>query len=184
MRVPLDTIASPGDVHAGRPRAREGDAPFASLDDLRVASPCTADWDRMAGDAVVRFCPQCRQNVYNLSGMTADEATALLRENERTPCVRFYRRRDGTVMTADCPVGIRRLARSTWRLAAVSLSAVFAVLMGILGWGMRQQTSHMSGGGACNGVTMGKPVPAAVSRGPDGQRPDAEKGGEVDVPRR
>src|SRR5262245_30602687 len=41
----------------------------AGLARLRIASPCSADWDEMTGDDRVRFCGRCRKNVYNLSEM-------------------------------------------------------------------------------------------------------------------
>ena len=96
-----------------------GDArPPPSLDNVRVASPCKADWKRMVGDDRVRFCAQCGKNVYNLSGMAREEAEAFLREIEAAPCVRFFRRADGTVLTSDCPVGLRRKRRKQAAVAA------------------------------------------------------------------
>ena len=44
------------------------------LHDMRVAAPCRASWEKMAGDERVRFCEECALNVYNLSAMTAQEA--------------------------------------------------------------------------------------------------------------
>src|SRR5947209_3943064 len=78
------------------------------LDSIEVAAPCSASWDRMNGDDRVRFCQDCRKNVYNLSEMSRIEAEALVRENgEGRLCIRFYRRADGTVLTDNCPVGLR-----------------------------------------------------------------------------
>jgi hypothetical protein len=96
------------------------------LDGLRIASPCNASWDAMTGDDRVRFCGECQKNVYNLSAMTREEAEALLAEREETPCVRFYQRADGTVITSDCPVGVRRRRRRNV-LAAAGTSALAAV---------------------------------------------------------
>src|SRR5690349_9803270 len=48
------------------------------LPNLRVASPCSADWNRMQGDDRVRFCPECRLDVYDFSAMTAREIEQLL----------------------------------------------------------------------------------------------------------
>src|SRR5262245_25497420 len=48
------------------------------LDNIRVATPCTADWSQMTGDDRTRHCGECSKNVYNLSGMTREEAEALL----------------------------------------------------------------------------------------------------------
>jgi len=82
------------------------------LESLRVASPCTASWDEMRGSETVRFCAQCGKNVYFLSGMTREAAEAAIREQEGALCARLYRQRDGTLLTADCPVGKSRLRRA------------------------------------------------------------------------
>src|SRR5688500_5366021 len=68
---------------------------------LRVARPCRESWQNMVGDDAVRACGRCAQLVYNLSAMRTDDVEALLAGDGRV-CVRFYRRADGTVMTADC----------------------------------------------------------------------------------
>src|SRR3954469_9534480 len=78
------------------------------LENLRIATPCSADWDEMSGNDKVRFCGQCEKNVYNLSEMTRLEAEALVGKKDGRMCVRLYQRQDGTVITADCPVGVRR----------------------------------------------------------------------------
>ena len=76
------------------------------LDRVQVAAPCKADWDEMIGTDRVRFCGQCSLNVYNLSAMTRDEAESVIAANEGKLCVRFYRRKDGSILTQDCPVGL------------------------------------------------------------------------------
>ncbi len=101
-----------------------------SLDDIRVASPCNASWDGMEGDARVRNCALCRKHVYDLSGMTRVEAEGLVRGREGRVCVRFFRRADGTVLTADCPVGLRALRRRM-ALLGTALAASLAVVLGI-----------------------------------------------------
>jgi hypothetical protein len=78
------------------------------LDQVAIASPCSESWDQMKGDEAVRFCGRCEKHVYNLSALSAEAAERLIREKEGQMCVRLYRRADGTVLTADCPVGVRR----------------------------------------------------------------------------
>jgi hypothetical protein len=79
------------------------------LSKIRIASPCHENWNDMTGDERSRHCAQCNKFVYNLSEMTEDEAIALLESRgQQETCVRLYRRLDGTVITRDCPVGIRR----------------------------------------------------------------------------
>jgi len=65
----------------------------------------------MVGDEHVRFCGQCEKNVYNLSSLPREEAEALLVAKEGKMCVRLYRRDDGTVLTNDCPVGVKKRRR-------------------------------------------------------------------------
>ena len=101
------------------------------LEELRIATPCNADWDDMSGDEKVRFCGKCEKNVYNLSAMSRADAEALVRGREGRMCVRFYQRQDGTVLTSDCPVGVRRkrLRQRVW----ASVSGAAASLMLLLG---------------------------------------------------
>jgi hypothetical protein len=94
------------------------------LDHLKIASPCHADWSQMTGDERTRHCGECKKNVYNLSGMTRDEAEALLIERNGDLCVRYYQRHDGTILLADCTVGARK--RSKNRRIAVSAAALLA----------------------------------------------------------
>ncbi len=75
-----------------------------NLTDIRIASPCPAEWSKMTGDDRVRHCAECHLNVYNLSAMTEREVKNLLAANQgQRLCTRFYRRADGTVLTQDCP---------------------------------------------------------------------------------
>ena len=98
------------------------------LNNLRVASPCSADWNQMAGDERVRHCSQCNLNVYNLSAMTTREAEELVSQREGRTCVRFYRRKDGTILTQNCPVGWNIVVRRVSRMAGIALSAVMAAI--------------------------------------------------------
>ena len=107
------------------------------LDHVTVAAPCTASWDGMIGSERVRFCGQCELNVYNLSGMTKREAEKLISQREKRLCVRFYRRADGTILTKNCPVGLRALKRRVSRIATAAASAVvsfFAGIFSVAGW--------------------------------------------------
>lgn len=86
------------------------------LSRLSIASPCDADWEAMTGNDRVRACGLCKKNVYNISDMTKVEAETFLRLNGTSECTQFYRRIDGTILTDDCPVGLRRI-RNAWRRA-------------------------------------------------------------------
>ncbi len=94
---------------------------------IRIASPCSADWNRMSGDDRVRFCPECQLNVYNFSAMSPAEIDALVSSKTGRLCARFYQRPDGTMLTQNCPVGFRATFLRATRLASASLSAILAL---------------------------------------------------------
>lgn len=95
------------------------------LNKIRIATPCSADWDKMTGDERVRHCQQCKLDVFNIAEMTRDEAYQLIQNKSGRLCVQLYRRQDGTVITKDCPVGLERVKRA-YRHCAASVMALFA----------------------------------------------------------
>ncbi len=97
------------------------------LDRMRIASPCNVGWENMTGDDRTRFCDQCSLHVYNISAMTRDEVAVLVKNTEGRICARLYRRADGTVLTRDCPVGLRALRRRVAKVAGAALTAVLSL---------------------------------------------------------
>lgn len=102
----------------------------ALLKGIQIAAPCQSSWDAMQGDDKQRFCKQCSLNVYNLSSMTESEIGELIERNqsEESICVSFFRRGDGTILTENCPVGLRRL-RQSLRTIATSVATVVSFLL-------------------------------------------------------
>lgn len=101
------------------------------LQNIKIASPCSADWNEMIGNDQKRFCGSCQKNVYNLSGMTKDDAENLLLNAEGRLCVRFYKRADGTILTEDCPVGWAAFKRRVSKTATAFASLMFGVIGGL-----------------------------------------------------
>jgi len=101
------------------------------LDKIRVAAPCSADWDSMFGNERVRLCEQCHLNVYNFSEMSRVEAERLINQAEGRVCVRFYRRRDGSIITQNCPVGLRAIKRRLSRVATAVASFILSLMAGV-----------------------------------------------------
>jgi hypothetical protein len=106
--------------------------PPATLDQITIASPCQANWSEMTGDDRARFCSQCKLHVYYLSAMSRDEAEKLVQQREGRTCVRFFRRQDGTVLTRDCPVGLRAVRQRFTRAVAALAGIVVALIGGSL----------------------------------------------------
>jgi hypothetical protein len=98
------------------------------LDHISIASPCPARWEDMEGNDRVRFCGQCRLNVYNLSAMERNEAEELVATHKGRLCAGFYRRVDGTILTRDCPVGLAAVRARVARVVA-RVGAVLGVLL-------------------------------------------------------
>ncbi len=102
------------------------------LDNVRVASPCSVDWNEMVGDNRKRFCGDCKLNVYNLSGMTRPEAENLIMNAEGRLCVKFYRRADGSMITQDCPVGWARVKQRT-QIFVTAVASLLFTFFGAIG---------------------------------------------------
>lgn len=96
------------------------------LDNIGIASPCSIPWESMAGDERSRFCGSCNLNVYDFSGLSADQIRSLLIEKEGRICARLRRRADGKIITKDCPKGLRALRLRSARYAGTALAAVLS----------------------------------------------------------
>jgi len=125
-------------------------SPRRSLNVLHVPSPCEVSWKSMTGTDQVRFCSNCRKDVYNLSAMSA-EAERVVNATGDSPCVRFYRRLDGTVVTTDrCGNRVTR----AWRRFTATVGAALVGLASLAG-------CDCSKLGLC---TQGKMVPPAGAK--------------------
>ncbi|AKU95149.1 hypothetical protein AKJ09_01813 [Labilithrix luteola] len=143
-------------------RLRNGGVPKRALpllDQVRVASPCSASWDKMVGDEHVRFCLSCEKNVYNLSSLSRDAAEALLEKHAGGEmCVRYYQRADGTILTQDCPEGVKKKRRKKLALAIAGAGAMAAATAIAFG----RETCHTQGIVAGGIQPLPPPEPSAM----------------------
>jgi hypothetical protein len=102
--------------------------PTIALEVIQIATPCHASWEKMRGNDRVRFCDECKLNVYNISAMTRQAASELVSQREGRLCVQMYRRADGTVVTDDCGP-IRKAARRSFQFATAASSVVLCAAM-------------------------------------------------------
>jgi hypothetical protein len=101
------------------------------LDQVSIASPCPMRWEDMRpvdGGERIRHCHQCDLHVYNFSNMSREDAEALVLNKQGRFCAGFFRRPDGTIITRDCPVGLRA-ARAKVAKAAARIAAAIALLV-------------------------------------------------------
>lgn len=101
------------------------------LEKIKIASPCSADWNEMYGDDKRRFCGQCRLNVYYLPGMSRQEVENFLLRSEDRVCVRLYERADGTFIPEDCPVGFAAARLRVRRIATAAISFAASFFIGV-----------------------------------------------------
>lgn len=100
------------------------------LNRVYIATPCHVDWDSMRGDERTRFCGQCNLNVYNVAALSNQEALKFLQgaqEGQERFCLRLYRRPDSTVLTDNCPIGLRKIRDHIRMRVAVVLALLACV---------------------------------------------------------
>lgn len=88
--------------------------------------PLFSQLGQHVSDERARFCAQCQKHVYNLSDLTTQQAVALIQSKGGKLCARFYRRADGTILTADCPVGASRAWARLKNLGAAAAAVLIA----------------------------------------------------------
>jgi hypothetical protein len=137
------------------------------LNNIKIASPCPADWNQMIGDERKRFCGSCNLNVYNLSGMSQTDAESLLMNSEGRICVRFFRRADGTVLTKDCPVGWAKVKQKISRTATAAFGLFVGLFGGLFAFGFFKKPEVQTMG------SIEVAQPANVTVGTDAVEPDA-----------
>lgn len=115
------------------------------LNNIKIASPCPANWDEMYGNERKRFCGECKLNVYNLSGMTRGEAEDLLNNSEGRLCVRIFQRADGSILTQDCPVGWAKVKQRARVLATAAISLVLSLFAGVFAASMFSKNKEIGG---------------------------------------
>jgi hypothetical protein len=99
---------------------------------IRVATPCQADWSQMTGDERVRHCAHCKKDVFNLSELSREQAERLIIEKNGDLCARYFQRTDGTILLADCSVGIKQKRKTS--VLAASAAMLLAGTGGLAGF--------------------------------------------------
>jgi len=71
--------------------------------------------------------------------MTREEAEDLIRRTDGRLCVRFYKRRDGTILTKNCPVGLRAVKEWLTGTSAAVIKGLLTVLVSVcvMSWRVR-----------------------------------------------
>lgn len=105
-------------------KANEPQKPFQPIENYKTATACVAVWDGTDSKDRCRYCPTCKLQVYDFSGLELPEAEELILKREDRKNATLYKRADGKFLTADCPVGVK--AKQD-RLMAIIGGTVLAV---------------------------------------------------------
>jgi hypothetical protein len=97
------------------------------LDQLKVVSPCSTDWDRMSGDEKKRFCSECDKFVYDFSKMTRRQVEAIVSIHQGRMCARITRRPDGSLLTLETPQVNPIVARRASPVVNATLAAILGL---------------------------------------------------------
>ncbi len=116
---------------------------------LKIAHPCTANWNVMAGDERKRFCELCGKHVFNLSSMTVGEAQVFADETQGSECVAYVTATHGLIHAPN------RIERLVMRLSG-KVPRIAAMLAIFLPAALASCTDRNHSG--CQ-ATAGKPVP-------------------------
>src|SRR5262249_32841839 len=97
------------------------------LDQFKIVSPCSTDWDQMSGDEKRRFCVECDKFVYDFLQMTRQQIEAIVSIHQGRMCARIKRRPDGSLLTLETPP----LPPGVSRPPPPFVNATFAAILGL-----------------------------------------------------
>lgn len=96
---------------------------FEKLRKLRVAEPCSENWNEMFGNDRVRFCSHCAKSVNDISAMSPKEALKLVNRSRGNICIRYVE----NPLTKEPVIG-GRLYQIARRAPAIAAGVVGATL--------------------------------------------------------
>lgn len=79
------------------------------LDHCAVAAPCSGACATSDGNPRVSLCQRCGLFLYDVENLSPGAAHTLTVRTEGQTSGRLFKRRDGKVMTRNCPVGLEEL---------------------------------------------------------------------------
>ena len=96
---------------------------------FRIASPCSANWDRMSGSDDVRYCSDCHRKVYDFSTLRDEDVQNILSADKQRICARLsqqasfmnFRRR---YSSKSFIIAIQRMSRVAGMTFAAALNVI------------------------------------------------------------
>jgi len=94
------------------------------IQQLRIASPCSVEWDSMIGNDRVRFCEHCRLSVHHVDFLNKKQLRRLIARSHGRLCVNYTRANVPPEVTF--PI-LHKIGRRTSALAAGAFSASLSI---------------------------------------------------------
>ena len=94
------------------------------IQQLRIASPCSVDWDSMIGNNRVRFCEHCRLSVHHVDSLNRKQLRRLIARSHGRLCVNYAQPNVQPDVTF--PI-LHKIGRRTSALAAGAFSASLSI---------------------------------------------------------
>ena len=92
------------------------------IQQLRIASPCSVEWDSMIGNDRVRFCEHCQLSVHHVDSLTRKQLRRLIARSHGRVCVNYTRSQTQPTF----PI-LHKIGRRTSALAAGAFSASLSI---------------------------------------------------------
>src|ERR1051326_6657281 len=94
------------------------------IQQLRIASPCSVEWDSMIGNDRVRFCEHCRLSVHHVDSLNKKQLRRLIARSHGRLCVNYTRA--NVPPEVAFPI-LHKIGRRTSALAAGAFSASLSI---------------------------------------------------------
>ena len=94
------------------------------IQQLRIASPCSVEWDSMIGNDRVRFCEHCQLSVHHVDSLSRKQLRRLIARSRGRVCVNYTRPPGQTELSF--PI-LHKIGRRTSALAAGAFSATLGI---------------------------------------------------------
>ena len=94
-----------------------------SVPPLRIASPCSVDWESMIGNDRVRFCEHCQLTVHNIDRASPKQIKRLIARSNGRLCVNY---RQPVPQKIPTPI-LYKIGRRTSVIAASAFSATLSI---------------------------------------------------------
>jgi Carboxypeptidase regulatory-like domain/Ankyrin repeats (3 copies)/Ankyrin repeats (many copies) len=94
---------------------------------LKIKTPCSANWDQMIGNEWVRFCEHCQLTVNDLTPLTPKRVRRLIENSKGRLCVRYRVSREGTPLLKAVPQQLHQIRKRVSKIAASAFTATLTI---------------------------------------------------------